>query len=277
MIELPEGYVLARQIQSVLIGKQIKNVIPNQNPHKFAWFSGDPAEYPAKLTGRTITAANDGAGYTCGGNVEIVAEDMLVVASTPIRYHLPGQELPPRHQLLLEFEDRSALSFTVQMWGAMLCFSKDKPEFPKMLVIRQSPNPLIDAFDRVYFNELLQSCPEKYSLKAFLATEQRIPGLGNGVLQDILFNAALHPKKKIASLTPDQVETLFDSLKITLRQMADQGGRDTEKDLFGNTGGYKTLLSSKTVNDPCPNCGGPITKEAYLGGSVYYCPACQTL
>jgi formamidopyrimidine-DNA glycosylase len=57
--------------------------------------------------------------------------------------------------------------------------------------------------------------------------------------------------------------------------MTDLGGRDTEKDLLGQAGGYKTLLSKNTVNDPCPRCGGRIKKEAYLGGAVYYCKGCQ--
>ena len=59
--------------------------------------------------------------------------------------------------------------------------------------------------------------------------------------------------------------------------MTDKGGRDTEKDLFGNFGKYKTILSKNTYKNPCPNCGGTITKEAYLGGSVYYCQICQPL
>jgi len=57
--------------------------------------------------------------------------------------------------------------------------------------------------------------------------------------------------------------------------MTEKGGRDTEKDLFGQNGRYKTLLSKNTVNQPCPNCGNTIMKEAYLGGAVYYCPVCQ--
>ena len=55
------------------------------------------------------------------------------------------------------------------------------------------------------------------------------------------------------------------------------GGRDTEKDLFGNPGGYQTRMSKRTLAGGCPACGGPITKEAYLGGAVYYCPRCQGL
>ena len=59
--------------------------------------------------------------------------------------------------------------------------------------------------------------------------------------------------------------------------MVNYGGRDTEKDLFGNTGGYKTILSNKTVNKPCPKCSSKIIKKAYMGGSVYFCPKCQPL
>ena len=59
--------------------------------------------------------------------------------------------------------------------------------------------------------------------------------------------------------------------------MTDRGGRDTEKDLFGTPGGYAVQLSRNTCAEPCPVCGGPIVKEAYLGGAVYYCLHCQPL
>ena len=32
-----------------------------------------------------------------------------------------------------------------------------------------------------------------------------------------------------------------------------------------------------TYKNPCPNCGHEIVREAYLGGTVYYCPVCQKL
>jgi formamidopyrimidine-DNA glycosylase len=124
------------------------------------------------------------------------------------------------------------------------------------------------------FRKLAEESAGK-SVKAFLATEQRLPGLGNGVLQDILFNARVNPKSKVSLLTEAELKALFDSVKTTLRQMADQGGRDTETDLFGNHGGYHTLMSKNTVSRPCPVCGGEIIKTAYMGGSVYYCPSCQ--
>jgi formamidopyrimidine-DNA glycosylase len=115
------------------------------------------------------------------------------------------------------------------------------------------------------------------SLKAFLATEQRIPGLGNGVLQDILFNAKMHPKKKAGVLSTNDQQVLFDSIKNTLSEMMAKGGRDTENDLLGKPGAYKTKLSKNTAGQPCPVCRTLIKKEAYLGGSIYYCARCQRI
>jgi formamidopyrimidine-DNA glycosylase len=105
----------------------------------------------------------------------------------------------------------------------------------------------------------------------------RIPGLGNGVLQDILFNAGIHPKKKVKTFSGKDKEKLFDSVKATLAEMTMLGGRDTERDLFGCFGGYKTKLSRNTAGKPCPVCGSIIKKEAYLGGSIYFCEECQKL
>ncbi|MGF7144728.1 formamidopyrimidine-DNA glycosylase [Anaerotaenia torta] len=275
MIELPETYVLADQINRSLVGRRIMNVRANASPHAFAWFSGDPEEYHAKLAGKKITAANPGTGYTCGGNTEIICENMLLVISTPIKYHEPGEKLPVKHQLLIEFEDLSHLSCTVQMWGAMLCYGTDENGLPDGYKVNQCPTPLEDEFDEAYFDDLLKKSKQNLSAKAFLATEQRIPGLGNGVLQDILFNAGINPKTKLEKLSDSKLAGMYASVKSTLLDMTVNGGRDTEKDLFGHSGGYKTRLSAKTIQYPCTVCGDNLVREAYLGGNIYYCPTCQ--
>jgi len=97
------------------------------------------------------------------------------------------------------------------------------------------------------------------------------------VLQDILFKSKINPKTKLGSLSKEEKDGLFLNIKQTLKEMAHKGGRDTEKDLFGNPGGYKTLMSGKTWKDPCPVCGGTIEKQAYMGGSVYFCSSCQLI
>lgn len=70
---------------------------------------------------------------------------------------------------------------------------------------------------------------------------------------------------------------MYGAVKNVLRDMTSQGGRDTERDLFGRPGGYNTILSKNTVGTPCPACGTLIKKEAYLGGSIYFCAECQKM
>jgi formamidopyrimidine-DNA glycosylase len=275
MIELPETYVLSQQIKQTLVGKTVTNVTANAHPHAFAWYTGDPNTYHNKLSGKKITGSTPGTGYTCGGNTEILCDDMLLVISTPIKYHAPGDKLPAKHQLLVEFEDFSHMSCTVQMWGAMFCYPVNENGLPDEFVCNRCPDPLTDAFDENYFDKLWSGAKQTLSAKAFLATEQRIPGLGNGVLQDILFNAGIHPKRKLQTLKDNEKAKIYDSVKSTLLAMKAQGGRDTERDLFGCKGGYKTILSANTLISPCPVCGGNLVREAYLGGNIYYCPICQ--
>lgn len=90
-----------------------------------------------------------------------------------------------------------------------------------------------------------------------------------------LFNAGINPKRKMTNVSDEEYKNLFYSVKNTLKEMAEQGGRDTEKDIFGNEGGYKTLLSKKTLFAPCIKCGYELHKDNYMGGSIYYCENCQ--
>lgn len=273
MIEFPEAIVLAKQIRLSLVGKEVVAVTAAHSPHKFAWYRGDPNGYGALLTGVQIEAARP-----YGGLVEIQAGDVYLVfgEGTSLAYLEPGVARPQKHQLLLEFADGSALVASVQMYGGLWAFRDGDFANPYYHIAREKPSPLAEEFSLHYFQSLARGAG-KVSAKAFLATEQRVPGLGNGVLQDILYNARIHPKRKLDTLSEAEYEGLYKSVRATLRQMAEQGGRDTEKDLYGQAGGYTTIMSKKNIANPCPSCGGTIKKEAYLGGSVYYCPSCQGL
>ena len=275
MIEIPESNTLARQLEETIAGKKIKSVCAGKSPHKFAFFTADPAEYGALFEGKRVDRAQ-----ALSGQIQICAEEMRLVFNdgTNLRYFLPGEKLPDKHQLLMEFEDKSALTCTVQMYGGIHAFAEgeNENEYYEIAKKKQEVSPLSEAFDKDYFFSLWDKAKPTISIKALLATEQRIPGLGNGTLQDILFCAGVNPKSRIFQLEPEK-EKILKSLKATLIQMTEQGGRDTEKDLFGNPGGYKTVLSSKTWKEPCPVCGGEIERKAFLGGNVYYCPACQPI
>ncbi len=275
IIEFPEAFVLARQLNDTIVTKKIARVTAGQTPHKFAWFNGDPQKYHGMLAGKSIDNA---AGY--GGMVEIQADSMALLFGDGVNLRFHGQNEPPpqKHQLLVEFEDGSAVSATVQMYGGLWCFGNGNFDNVYYKTAKEKPSLLLGEFDEFYFDRMISSPNvHKLSAKALLATEQRIPGLGNGVLQDILWDAKIHPKRKVNTLAEADKNRIFHSIKTILSSMATLGGRNTEKDLFGNNGGYQTVMSKNNAGLPCPACGDLIKKESYLGGSIYFCPGCQNI
>jgi formamidopyrimidine-DNA glycosylase len=275
MVELPEAFTLADQLSKKVAGRKIIRVVAAFSPHKFAWYHDDPQNYQSLLKGKMINQIT-----SAGGIVEIQADYVHIALSEGIglRYHKNDQQLPDKHQLLIEFDDHSFLSVSVQMYGGILCFKEGTCETDYYLIAKEKPSPLSGEFNQVYFKKMIGN-PElqKKSAKFFLATEQRIPGLGNGVLQDILLAAKLHPKTKLSALSDTEQLALYQAVKSVLKEMTDKGGRDTEKDLYGNNGGYITKLSKNTAGLPCSECGSLIKKENYMGGSIYFCPRCQEL
>lgn len=272
MLEIPESKTISEQAKAMLVGKTIMEVIPASSPHKFAGYLGDPALYPSILTGKKVVSAK---GHGMFVDICLDSESCITICDgTNLRFYASGEERPEKHQLMILFDDQSAIAFTVAMYGAIWAYkgTSENKYYQRSLA---STSPLEDSFDETFFDNIFKSTSKDLSMKALLATEQRIPGLGNGVLQDILFNAGIHPKRKKSILSDFEKSELFHSLKVTLKNMTENGGRDTEKDLFGKNGRYRTILSKNTVNQPCPNCGGKITKEAYMGGAVYYCRECQ--
>ena len=274
MIEIPEAQTLAQQLDKEIKGKTIAKVVAGKSPHGFAFYNGDPKRYPKLLEGKKISEVTATAGY-----VEIFAQDVTLLFhdGTNIRYLLPEAKRPEKHQLLIEFEDKSAIVVTIQMYGGMMAFVDGAFENKYYQGAKSKPSPLSEKFTQEYFEKIVDATPDKLSIKALLATEQRIPGLGNGVLQDILFKARLHPQTKVKNLTAKDFARLYKSIKTTIKEMTERGGRDTEKNLYGEPGGYQTILSSKTWNQPCPQCGGVIKRKAFLGGNVYFCERCQPL
>jgi len=273
MIELPEAQVLARQMRETLVGKTITQVQALQSSHGFAFFYGDAKDYELQLHGQTIADAK-----AFGGRPELRFGNGMRLSfgdGVNLRTHAPGTKLPAKHQLLLRFEDDSALVCTVQMYGFFSLFVDEAAthEDSYYRTAVEKISPLSNEFDFDYFTGLRAQCKDTLSCKAFLATQQRIPGLGNGVLQDILWQARLHPKRKLSTLTQDEFAQLFAVTKQLLADMTVQGGRNTEKDLFAQPGGYTTIMSRTAP--VCPACGGVITRQAYLGGNVYFCENCQ--
>lgn len=272
MLELPETLTIAKQLKQHIVGKRICRMLPPTKEHKFCWYAGDPAEYDAGISGRIVESAEGFGIY-----VEMAFDNgkRLCFNDGVNARLISSSDAPKNHQLLMTFADGMALVFTVAMYGGIILHD-GAYENEYYLRSKAAVTPFSDGFEPYYRSLLAESKPT-LSAKAFLATEQRFPGIGNGVLQDILLAAGIHPKRKIGTLSGPEQDKLLSRITSVLRNMTEGGGRDTEKDLLGRPGGYRVRLSKNTLASGCPQCGGPIVKEAFLGGAIYFCAVCQPL
>jgi len=265
MIELPEALVIARQMNEGLEGKRVESGMRGNVPHRFAFYSRPAEEYAAILEGKTMGEVTE-HGPAILASVEPDYVLVLGGGGERILFHQSAKTLPRKHHLLLHFEDGTYLTVTVQGWGnALLLPRSEAAAHPH--VGEGKVSPLSDAFAFEYFQGLWGELEEEdpRSVKFFVVSEPGVWGVGNGYLQDILFRARLHPRRKVIAIAGEERRALYEAIRGVLEQAVDLGGRDTERDLY----------NSKSVGQPCPECGTPIEKIQYLGGACYFCPSCQ--
>lgn len=278
MIEMPEATTIAQQMNQTLTGKTIVKFELGNKIHKFLWLNRPDEDYEAILPGLTIAKAT-----SFGRSIYLhLGEHMLWWSDTggKLLYHEPGSKLPKNFHLGWAFEDGSALTFAMQMWGGVKLL--DKSEFGERPNDETGVEPLSPEFTLERFNQMLDEYPEKTSkgIKGFLvATGYAIPnhiaGLGNAIVQDILFHARISPKRKTMDISPAERQKLFDAINSTIEEAIQLGGRYDEVDHFGNKGRYIRLMDSKTKDTPCTICGTDIQRISYLGGACYFCTQCQ--
>ena len=114
MIEIPESIVLCRQLNNTIKGKVITDVVAGFSPHKFAFFLGDPQNYPSLLIGEQVIDSNPR-----GGLVEISTEKTRIVFGdgANLRYFGSGSKIPDKNQLMIEFDDNSFIDVTISVFN----------------------------------------------------------------------------------------------------------------------------------------------------------------
>jgi len=275
VFELPEFVTLSKQINATLVGKTIQQGSLGNSPHKFLWYNRTHEEFQALSQGKAI-----GTSWSKGKWLFIPLEPgyllLLGECGGKILYHPPGSKLPKKYHLFLNFEDGSSLTVMTQMWGAMELYERGE-EQNRQYIQGMRPLPTDPNFSYDTFSELIDHLIEgkKRSAKSLLTQDQLIPGLGNAIAQDILFQAGIDPRHPIKDLDMNQRHSLYHAIQSTVQEVIDKGGRYDEFDLFGERGGYVRLMDKHAAEGPCPRCGRLVEKIQFLGGACYLCPNCQ--
>lgn len=276
MFELPEYITIAEQMKKTISGKTVLSGTMGNSPHKFVCYNQKPEVFSRIVKGKVF-----GDAY-CRGRwlfIPLEPEYILVFGECGGKIALvDSNNVPAKYHLLLNIEGSKSIYAMTQMWGAMELYKKGE-ELKRQYIVDMRITPIDKEFTYKYFETLVNEAKKKKkrSVKSLLTQDQLIPGLGNSITQDILLNAKLHPKTYIESLSEEEIEILYESIKSTLNDVINNNGRNDEYDFYGNLGKYERVLDSKSVKRGCPVCKSKIEKIQYLGGSSYYCSKCQIL
>ncbi|HEY0943973.1 MAG TPA: hypothetical protein VGD81_01860, partial [Opitutaceae bacterium] len=117
-------------------------------------------------------------------------------------------------------------------------------------------------------------------IKAVLLMQERFPGVGNWMADEILWRAAIHPKRAAGSLDPGEVKALWRECRNVCRQALEKiagVGSDLPPDLNVNIPDSWLFHHRWEKGGRCPKTGGPL-EHAYIGGrNTCWSPALQKL
>ena len=107
-----------------------------------------------------------------------------------------------------------------------------------------------------------------------LLQDQRVAsGIGNAYADEILWDAQLHPKRAVRSLSGEESAALYAAMQHVLARAVDEVEAGTPPEL-----GVKVRAHLKVggrSGTPCPRCGSTIRRTRKGHDETDYCPACQ--
>jgi len=272
MPELPEIAVKARQMDREIKGKRIATIESRQPKNlnipaqKFVKTAKGKTIRNVTGKGKWLFIKLDPAYYmliNLGMNADLI-------------YFASNQELPEKCQFRLTFADGTG--FTIQFqWFGYIHLLKEKDLDKHKLTAKLGVSPIEKEFTLENFKKLLTN--KKGGIKSFLLDQKNVAGIGNVYIQDTLFEAKLHPNRKISTLSEKEIEGLYNAIRDVLNRAIKLGGLAYEKDFYGRKGRLtinKFLVGYKT-GKPCPTCKTPIEKVKTGSTSSYICPKCQSL
>jgi formamidopyrimidine-DNA glycosylase len=125
--------------------------------------------------------------------------------------------------------------------------------------------PDAETLDRAQFNELLKG--RRGGIKAALMDQTVIAGLGNLLVDEILWRARIHPRRQVSSVDARRREELFRAMDETLRAAIPTGR-------VPGAEGWLTQVRDRR-DAVCPRCGTRLRKSTVAGRTSRWCPRCQ--
>jgi len=137
---------------------------------------------------------------------------------------------------------------------------------------RQLPPEILSAaFDRKALAQFLQR-RARSPIKAVLLMQERFPGLGNWMADEILWRAAIHPAMPSGDLQPRQVTRLFKEIKAVCADALEVIGTDWSPPPDSWLFNHRWKAGGR-----CPKTGKPLQRDTIGGRTSCWSPARQRL
>jgi formamidopyrimidine-DNA glycosylase len=181
--------------------------------------------------------------------------------------------LPKHVSARLVFDDSSELRLVEHGTEkrARLWLAEDRDEVPELRAI--GPDPSRGELTAERFRAAIRA--DSRQLKSWLTDQRAISGIGNGLSDEILYEARLSPLQLTSNLDGGEEERVRAAIgAVVERQVgllrASAAGALPQKEPVEH------YVVHDHRGDPCPRCGATIAWVRYADHDLFYCPGCQT-
>lgn len=118
----------------------------------------------------------------------------------------------------------------------------------------------------------------RVAVKNFLLDQRRIAGLGNIYVSEVLFRAAVDPRRRAGALAIAEWERVAREIPPVLEESIARMGTTfrTYRTVWNEPGQYgEQLLVYDRAGEPCRRCGAAVRRIVQGGRATFFCPACQ--
>jgi formamidopyrimidine-DNA glycosylase len=144
------------------------------------------------------------------------------------------------------------------------------------VVCKLGPEPLDESFTPGILGQRLSR--HHIPVKAALLDQCIVAGIGNMYADEALFAARIHPLRKADALSPEEMQTLYQSIRRVLGAAIGSKGAsvDTYVRPEGELGtAHFDFKVAHKGGEPCPVCGSTIERVPVQNRGTCFCPRCQ--
>lgn len=242
---------------------------------------------------RDLTGAGPGAALA-GARFENVARrgKFLVFTLAPPHSHTPTPPyvylvINPKLSGRLQLCDPAAkkpgpVHVVLRLSGGQVLRYVDQRKMGQVFVTRQPPEQAAIAdyagmgpealeIGREEFKARLR--PYRGEIKGVLTRSEFVAGIGNAYADEILWQARLHPYRKRTSLTPDEVDRLYDGMRACLLGAIEHARAAIGEEIHLERRDFMAVHLK--TGQPCPRCGAAISLVGANQRLTNFCRACQ--